>query len=196
MMQGELPALTCAQVREVDRRAIAELGIPGMVLMENASRALAGAVHAMRGNSNAPVAILCGGGNNGGDGYALARLLACEGVPSILFAAKDPGELTGDAGRQVHIVRCLGMTIHELAAPDSPARLGACSLWVDALLGTGFRSRIEGALQQAMAPLSALRSAAGGPGVGGGLALRPRCRLRRRGSPGPARGSHGDLRGP
>src|SRR4051794_36698260 len=71
---GRMLRLTRAQVREVDRRSIEEYHIPGIVLMENAARAAAAVAMEMSG-APASAVIVCGGGNNGGDGYAIARHL-------------------------------------------------------------------------------------------------------------------------
>ena len=73
MSSGEPLRLTRAQVREIDRRSIEEYHIPGIVLMENAARAVADAADAMIARRENAVTIFCGGGNNGGDGFAVAR---------------------------------------------------------------------------------------------------------------------------
>src|SRR5688572_13479311 len=91
--------LTRAQVREVDRRAIADYHVPGIVLMENAAHAAADAARQMLGGecSGAPVLIVCGGGNNGGDGLAVARLLHNRGADVTISLTVDPGRYQGDA---------------------------------------------------------------------------------------------------
>src|SRR4030095_12129946 len=89
--------LTRAQVREIDRRAIEEYHIPGIVLMENAARGVADvAMEMLAGVSDACVMIVCGGGNNGGDGLAVARHLHNRGV-FVQVAAGWANELRGDA---------------------------------------------------------------------------------------------------
>ena len=72
-----LPALTRAQVRSVDKTAIEEYGIPGVVLMENAGSNAAKIIHQIV--PEGPIEILCGGGNNAGDGYVIARHLQLMG---------------------------------------------------------------------------------------------------------------------
>jgi len=140
--------LTRAQVREYDRRAIEELGVPGVVLMENAGRGAAEVAIQMLatrgGVKGAPVAVLCGGGNNGGDGYVIARHLHLAGAAVTIHAAVDAKSLKGDA--------LVNATIADrIAVPSTPIRDAdelACAapLWhkshliVDALLGTGFVS--------------------------------------------------------
>ena len=109
-----------------------EAGIPGMVLMERAGEAL---FHAVRRDvaPTAPVAVLVGGGNNGGDGYVVARRLAEAGQPVTVVAAGDPDALGGDAAEACRRWRAGGGT--ELD-PDAVSLRGY-ALLVDALLGTG-----------------------------------------------------------
>ncbi|MFM8891077.1 MAG: NAD(P)H-hydrate epimerase, partial [Planctomycetia bacterium] len=85
-------SLTRAEVRDVDRRAIEEFGLPGIVLMENAGRNAAAVVNALRNESAGagPVAIACGKGNNAGDGFVMARHLENLGVEVRLLLACDP----------------------------------------------------------------------------------------------------------
>ena len=90
------PVVTRAQVREVDRRAIEDLDIPGIVLMENAAKNAARIILDVLPKDGA-VAIVCGRGNNGGDGFAIARHLFNARVLVELFLACDRGKLTGDA---------------------------------------------------------------------------------------------------
>ena len=94
--------LSREQVRTVDRLAIESLGIPGIILMENAGRGAAEEIlrFAQSCGHKTPelnVAVLCGGGNNGGDGYVIARHLHNAGVKAILYSATDTAQLTGDA---------------------------------------------------------------------------------------------------
>src|SRR3974390_39076 len=89
--------LTRAQVREIDRRAIEEYHIPGIVLMENAARAATDVAWEMLGKKDAPVLVVCGGGNNGGDGLTVARHLHIRGCAVEIFLAIDPVKYSGDA---------------------------------------------------------------------------------------------------
>lgn len=130
--------LTRRWVREIDRRAVEEYGMSGLVLMENAAR---GAVDVLLGlGCGGPVAIVCGKGNNAGDGFAMARHLENRGVPVRVLLAADPGELCGDAAANYRILaKCrLPMVVLE---PFDDARLArelaGCAWIVDALLGTG-----------------------------------------------------------
>ncbi len=137
--------MTREQVREVDRRAMEEYGIPGLVLMENAGRGAADVAQAMLAGVDAPrVAVLCGKGNNGGDGFVLARHLHNRGYPVELFYTgrlDEPGE--GDAAVNRRIARRMGLPIEEVLSPEDAKavgeRLRLYDLVVDALLGMGLR---------------------------------------------------------
>lgn len=87
--------LTRDQVREIDRRAVADYGLPGIVLMENAGRGVAELLHAAA--PEAVVAIACGKGNNAGDGFVIARHLENLGHDVRLLLACDPAGYRGDA---------------------------------------------------------------------------------------------------
>lgn len=129
------------QSREVDRRAIQEYGIPGLVLMENAGRGVADVL--CRQGVAGPVAICCGKGNNGGDGFVVARHLEIRGFPVRVLLWADPAELTGDAAANYAILAETDIPIEVFAAPHDSDRLArhlAGAAWVvDGLLGTGAR---------------------------------------------------------
>src|SRR5881296_3138168 len=94
--------LTRAAVRELDRRAIEELGVPGVVLMENAGRGAAEVMLAL--GVRGPVAVCCGKGNNGGDGFVIARHLDNHGVDVRVLLFCPPEDLTGDAAVMFQII--------------------------------------------------------------------------------------------
>jgi NAD(P)H-hydrate epimerase len=128
--------LTRAQVREVDRRSIEDYHIPGIVLMENAARAVASAACEMLGNDCiGQILMLVGGGNNGGDALAAARHLHNRGADVTLALTTDPSRFGGDALVNWKIVSAMGLRAVEVD-PDriahSPARL-----IVDGIFGTG-----------------------------------------------------------
>ncbi len=129
-------------VRAVDRAAIDEYGIPGVVLMENAARALAVETLAMLPETAGLVLIVCGSGNNGGDGWALARHLhnAGSGVRIAPLGAPRDG---GDAAVNCRI--CRNMNLREIVPDDLPAHLADCDLVVDAIFGTGLDRAVSGA---------------------------------------------------
>lgn len=140
--------LSVDAMREVDRRAIEELGIPGMVLMENAALGVVDAVGEVYPEA-ASAAIFCGPGNNGGDGLAIARHLSVRGYEVEVFLATGGRELHGDAGSQLAICRALGLPLREIQEGGDlgPALEAArrCDVVIDALFGTGLARPLEGA---------------------------------------------------
>src|SRR3954454_1822807 len=96
--------LTRQQVREVDRRAIEHYHIPGIVLMENAARGAFGLLQTISYKMPLPFAIVCGGGNNGGDGLAIARHLHNAAHDVRVLLTVDPVKYTGDAAINWRIV--------------------------------------------------------------------------------------------
>ncbi len=137
--------ITTAQAREVDRRAVSDCGMSGLVLMENAARGTL--LVMLRLGVAGPVAICCGWGNNGGDGLALARLLDAEGydVRVALWALNS--NLSPDASANLGILRHCNVRL-ELYEPADllethPALLQGADWVVDALFGTGFRGEFR-----------------------------------------------------
>jgi NAD(P)H-hydrate epimerase len=136
--------LTRAQARELDRRATADYGIPSIVLMENAGRACVDVLERL--GINGPVVILCGKGNNAGDGFVIARHLDISGHECRVILLCPPEELRGDAATNFAILQKCGSTIIDLsqqqAAAAEPQILlnqhAAGAAWlIDAMLGTG-----------------------------------------------------------
>lgn len=131
--------LTRQQTRLVDERAIAELGMTGLVLMENAGRGVADVLAGL--GAAGPMVIACGKGNNAGDGLVIARHLENRGyaVRTLLWA--DPEELSPDAAANYRILTAAGSAVERMLGPAGPSRLEtalADADWViDALLGTG-----------------------------------------------------------
>jgi NAD(P)H-hydrate epimerase len=138
------------EVRAVDRWAIEEVGVSGVVLMENAGRSCAELVRERLGGVERPrVCIFCGTGNNGGDGYVIARHLlnAAFGVRVVVCGARE--KIGGDARINLEILERLGHEIEVLdpAATDVAGRVGALAdgadMVVDALFGTGLRGPLR-----------------------------------------------------
>ncbi len=142
--------LTAAEMRELDRRAIAEVGIPSLVLMENAGRSIYQVLRREFPELAGEVAVLAGRGNNGGDGFVVARYLANAGTPVAVFLLGRRDQVGGDARVNLEILAHQGLEVVEVleeshlqAALDRLARAG---LIVDALLGTGLNSPVTGLL--------------------------------------------------
>jgi NAD(P)H-hydrate epimerase len=128
--------LTRAQVREIDRRSIEQYHIPGVVLMENAARAVTDvALDMLRNVDNRGVLIVCGGGNNGGDGLAVARHLHNHGVAVRIALAVNPETYQNEAKTNWAIVQA--MAIAHVPIADAPLSRGSIGLVIDALFGTG-----------------------------------------------------------
>src|SRR2546427_278560 len=137
-------------MRRLDRRAITELGIPGATLMENAGRGAAAGIVALLGRLKATrrgarVAVVCGKGGNGGDGFVVARWLKRSGVrPDVLLAFPE-GEIGGDAGGKLRELRRSGVRPWLVEDAHAAAEaLARADVIVDALLGTGSRGAPEG----------------------------------------------------
>lgn len=148
--------LTTTEMAEADRRAVAE-GVPSLTLMENAGRAVADVAAEMM-PAGARVAVLCGPGNNGGDGYVAARLLAERGYRATVYAMAEVAALAGDA--RVMAERWTG-PVQALAALDSNAA-NAADLIIDALFGAGLSRPLSGDVAVAVARCNGSASAASG----------------------------------
>jgi NAD(P)H-hydrate epimerase len=132
--------VTASQMREMDRRASEEFGVSGLELMERAGIAVFLIGREMLG-ARKRVLVLCGKGNNGGDGFVAARLLRREGYPVQVWLASSVDSLRGDA--KVNYERAVrsGVPIRESATASSP--LPDADLIIDALLGTGLASEVR-----------------------------------------------------
>src|SRR5690606_11730004 len=127
--------LDTAQMREADRRTIEDVGIPARVLMENAGRQAAGAVDAaFDGLSAMRVAVLCGRGNNGGDGFVAARSLAEHGVDVRVYLVGLADDVRGDARANLDVLRRLGVDVVEIADAAAWELIGTSVLAVDLVI--------------------------------------------------------------
>jgi len=158
--------LTREQVREMDRRAIEEFGIPGIILMENAGRAAAlEAWSFLGGDRTALAVIVCGKGNNGGDGCVVARHLHNRGLDPRVFVLGPFAEIVGDAALNLGIVRRMGIAVTEVPpAPEVPDESGLPALAqalaeadvvIDAILGTGLAGEVRGLARKAIDAINA-----------------------------------------
>lgn len=140
-----LRSMTRQQVRDVDRRAVDEFGMPSILLMENAGRGAAELLVEL--GIAGPVVICAGKGNNGGDGLVIARHLENRGneVRVLLFCGPD--ELKGDAATNYRIIAAAGTPLRVFGAAPTPDELDAelrdAGWIVDALLGTGTQGEIR-----------------------------------------------------
>ncbi|MEM6333599.1 MAG: NAD(P)H-hydrate epimerase [Planctomycetota bacterium] len=134
------PPLSREAARTVDRLAIDELGLPGIVLMENAAiNATAVLLDLVENRLERPIqglptAIACGAGHNGGDGFAIARHLSLWGADVRIACPRPVADLTGDAGTNARVCAAMGLPIDA----EPPDEMWSAELVVDAMLGTGF----------------------------------------------------------
>lgn len=138
------PVLSVAQSRSFDEKATSQFGVPSLLLMENAARGMVESL--LRRRAWGPTLVLCGGGNNGGDGLAIARHLDGRGrkVQVVLFADSD--RLQGDARANYEMARLARLPVTEIPAlqdgglpPPFSEWLAAADWVVDAILGVGGR---------------------------------------------------------
>lgn len=132
--------LNAEQMRNIDRRAIERFGVPSIVLMENAALAVVDAI-AEHYPEAGRVALICGLGQNGGDGFAVARHLENRGVVPVLIIVGDRAAIKGDARTNLLICERLGIPIYDLRTSDDVetalAHAADADLIVDAIFGTG-----------------------------------------------------------
>ena len=135
-----MKVVTAEQIRELDRQAIEEFGIPGVVLMENAGRAVVEVMQreygALRGKR---IGVFCGTGNNGGDGFVIARYLHLLGAEARVYTAGDENGMKGDALSYWRVVSKLPLRFVVGAAGIAATAMQWHDLIVDALLGTGIK---------------------------------------------------------
>jgi NAD(P)H-hydrate epimerase len=153
--------LNTQQMREADRQTIDEIGIPSVVLMENAGRQAVAAMEAAFDDlPSSRVAVLCGRGNNGGDGFVVARTLAQRGIEAIVFLLGGVADVRGDARTNLEILGRIGVTVVEITDAQEWelhfTEISECDLIVDALLGTGFRGPVSGLLETVIADINGL----------------------------------------
>ncbi len=146
--------------RQLDRRAMEEYGMSGLVLMENAGRGVADRLCELA--VAGPVVICCGGGNNGGDGFVVARHLDLRGYVVRVLLWADPDRLSGDAAANFRILRQTDVPIACFGGGHDPGQLEeelAQAAWaVDALLGTGARGEPRPPLDTVIDQLNAARA--------------------------------------
>jgi hydroxyethylthiazole kinase-like uncharacterized protein yjeF len=152
--------LNAAQMRDADRHTIEEIGIPSLVLMENAGRQVVAAIEAAyESHLDGRVAVLCGRGNNGGDGFVVARTLLQRGIDTSVFVIGSLTDVRGDARTNLDILGRLGVTVVEVNDEQAWelhfSEIARCSLIVDAIFGTGLRSPVAGMMETVIADVNA-----------------------------------------
>ncbi len=151
VLRDRWPLVTAAEMRALDRHTIETLGVPGELLMESAGQAIAAQLLRVR-SPEAPVRIVVGSGNNGGDGLVVARLLHLQGVPTELARVGESAHATPEFERNLARARAAGV-------PEARGRPVRGSVLVDAIFGTGLSRRVEGNPARAIRALNAARPA-------------------------------------
>ncbi len=139
-----------ASVREIDRAAIEDHGIPGYTLMKRAGEAAVSAARIKFPDANR-WQVICGSGNNGGDGYVVARLAARGGIVVSVLTLVDPDSLTGDAAKAYTDFAAEGGVLAMWAGELD----GDAELLVDAVLGSGLERDVDGAFADAVSAINA-----------------------------------------
>ena len=148
--------VTAAEMREIDRATSEKFGVPSFTLMENAGAAVAERV-SMLHSGKGRIVVLCGKGNNGGDGFVAARLLHEMGMPVDVILLADPAELKGDAAGmygKLPTAPTIVRTSDELKS-ERVRELLSADVFVDAILGTGFKPPVRGLYAEAIAAINA-----------------------------------------
>jgi hydroxyethylthiazole kinase-like uncharacterized protein yjeF len=156
--------LSTAQMRGAESAAMSRLGLPSLLLMENAGRGVAALVLARApSDAHGPVVVVCGAGANGGDGFAIARHLALRGVPVRVLLCAPRARIGGDAAVMLGALEHLGGVPVEAgdAWTDEGAwraQLAGAAVVVDAIFGTGLRDDVSGVPAAALAAMNVTRA--------------------------------------
>lgn len=148
--------VTAQEMKEIDKLATEKFGVPGLVLMDAAAKQVADAVVEMlqRDELQGRVVLLCGGGNNGGDGFGAARWLSSYGLDVKVFLVGTTLEkIAGDAASELAMLKAAGSSVHVLVREEdwlcAELAIERASVVVDAILGTGFSGELRPAAQRA-----------------------------------------------
>ena len=141
--------VTAKEMQEMDRRTIEDFGIPGMVLMENAGRgATRFLLEQFQDIENKRVGVIAGRGNNGGDGYVMARYLKQKGVHVTVYLLTLANRVQGDAAANLKFLKPLNVPLVEIPDEASFSKhqsaMAGVDVWIDAILGTGLKSDVKG----------------------------------------------------
>ena len=160
----ECVVMTRDEVRAIDAWAIDTLGVPGVVLMENAGRSCAELIQEkLRDIIEPKVCIFCGTGNNGGDGYVIARHLMNSAFRVTVVVCGDPAKIKGDAKINLNILERMGRPVERLNPADNNITdrvntyTAEADLLVDGLFGTGLRGQVSDEYQYLIEILNACR---------------------------------------
>ncbi|MFA6600147.1 MAG: NAD(P)H-hydrate epimerase [Candidatus Omnitrophota bacterium] len=152
-----MKTVTAAQMQAIDRKAIEGYGIPGLILMENAGRGIA--EHILETHRAGRVTVFAGKGNNGGDGFVVARHLANRGFTVSVLLLADPRLLKPDPAVNYAILGCMKVpcsVVDEKTPPEIlKAAAAGADILVDALFGTGLERELGGICRSAVEIMNA-----------------------------------------
>jgi NAD(P)H-hydrate epimerase len=154
-----LRAFSSAEIRLLDQAAVTELGIPSLLLMENAARGVCDRIQ--QAGIWQSILILAGPGNNGGDGLAVARLLAARGIDATVHLIRNGKSLSEDAAQNLRFLNKCGIAVNDPGMEDVVqliARLSDQDLIVDAMLGTGTRGQLRSPFAEIAEAINASRA--------------------------------------
>ena len=143
--------VTAKEMKMIDTFTIQNLGIPSLVLMERAALSMADHMTACL-PPQTRILCICGAGNNGGDGVALARIMYCRGYDSAIFMAGDPEKWTEETKKQIQIARNTGVPEYNRLDMD------AFDVLVDGIFGIGLTSRVRPPFDEWIEKMNAWRS--------------------------------------
>jgi len=142
-------------VRDIDDKTIIQYGIPGLVLMENAGRAVSNVILENHPKVN-NISIFCGGGNNGGDGFVIARHLISAGKEVTTYLLKNPSDYKGDAKTNLASLKKISRNIKKIRSNFS--NYNKSDLIVDAIFGTGLLREVKGSVGKIIEKINSLRA--------------------------------------
>lgn len=152
------PIVTADEMRALDRATIEDVGIPALTLMETAGRGVADVAVRMLRARRGPIAVVCGPGKNGGDGFVVTRVLRDRGLDAIAYLAVGREAIKGDALAHLTILERAGGVVESIATPAELADVGdvivSAALVVDALFGIGPLRAIAGHLAEVIAQIN------------------------------------------
>lgn len=146
-----MQAVSVQKMQELDRRTIEDFGVPSIILMENAGRCVSNvAMEMLKPCAGKKIAIFCGTGNNGGDGFVAARYLSRQGIGMAVYIIGDTSHIKNDPLLNLNILRKTGIVVKEI----SDARDVKAGLIIDAILGIGVKGQVKEPVRSIIADLN------------------------------------------
>lgn len=156
--------MTTEQCRQFDQRAINVIGIPGVVLMENAGCGCAQIIiDRLKQTGGRKVCVFCGTGNNGGDGFVIARHLHNAGLLPSVFICGETAKIKADAEINYKIILKMNIPVGQInpaaetVEEQASVAAGDCDLIVDAIFGTGFKGVLAGGFEKIVKKINSLK---------------------------------------